>query len=166
MHLRPLGAECRIAHARILRHDAAAEYSQGHRHLNLDSHPACALVAGHVRSVAVKDEKPVVQSIPVPRLGWFPVVHRVCLLDSAAQLEALLSIRVVHRACLCLVQTVKVRFLPELVVRPPRVFLAGQVKPAPSPLAQRMNSRQQPPGCLLFVQQHALAEEYSSGSRF
>jgi hypothetical protein len=49
---------------------------------------------------------------------------------------------------------------------PAQVCLAGQVKPAPCPLAQRVGSRQEPAGCLLFVLPRAWAEEYSSGSRF
>ena len=72
-----------------------------------------------------------------------------------------------RRAWVCLFQTAK--YLLELLSHravPAPVFLAGQVKPAPSPLPQRVGSRQQPAGCLLFVQPRALAEEYSSGSRF
>jgi hypothetical protein len=74
-----------------------------------------------------------------------------------------------HQAWVCLARTAKEKYLLALLSHPAlpaRVFLAGQVKPAPSPLAQRVGLRQQPAGCPLFVLPHALAEEYSSGSRF
>ena len=107
-------------------------------------------MAGRVVAVAVKGGKQGVRSLPVPRLGWLslPVVRRVCLSGSAAQpLEALSSIRVVHRVCPCRVQMVKAKYLLELLshraVRA-RVSLAGQVKPALFPLAQQVGSHQQP----------------------
>ena len=61
-------------------------------------------------------------SLPVPRLGCLSlrveVVHRVCLLGSAGQLEALPSIRVVHRAWVCPAQMVKAKHLLELLWPP------------------------------------------------
>ena len=141
MHLGPSVAECRIAHVRGLRHDAAAEYSQDHPHPDLESHPACAPVAGHVPPVAVKGGKLVVRSLPVPRLGPLSlrveVVHLVCLLGSAARLpralEALPLIRAVHRVWVCLAQKVKAKHLLELLsppAVPAPVYLAAPVKPA------------------------------------
>src|SRR5207244_12410899 len=107
-------AECRIAHARVLHRDAAAEYSQDHPHPDSDSHPVCAPVACHVRSVAVKGGKRVARSLPVPRLGSLSlpveVAPRVFLLGSAGQrqgaLEAVLSIRAVQRPWVYPVQLV------------------------------------------------------------
>jgi hypothetical protein len=88
-------------------------------------------------------------------------------------LQAELSRPVERLACHepCRVQTAKGKYLLELLSRlaaRARVYRAGagQVKPALSPLAQRVGSRQQSAGCLLVVQPHVLAEEYSSGSRF
>jgi hypothetical protein len=93
------------------------------------------------------------------------------MVEASRLLQAALSRPVARLACRapCLVQTAKAKYLLELLSRlaaRARVCRAGQVKPAPFPLAQRVGSRQQPAGCLLVVQPHVLAEEYSSGSRF
>lgn len=148
-HPRLPAAECRIAHAQVLRHDVAAECFHDRPRPNSDSHPACAVVAGRVLAVAVKGEKQVARSLPAPRLDWS-------------------SLRASHRAWVCLARMAKAKYRLELLSHravPAQVCRADQVKPAPCPLAQRVGSRQQPAGCLLFVQPHALAEEYSSGSR-
>jgi len=128
------------------------------------------VVAGRVLAVAVKGEKQVARSLPAPRLDWSPLraSHRawVCLVQMAMAKypPAPLS----HRAWVCLARMAKAKYRLELLSHravPAQVCRADQVKPAPCPLAQRVGSRQQPAGCLLFVQPHALAEEYSSGSR-
>ena len=58
----------------------------------------------------------------MPRLGWLSlrveVVHRVCLLGSTGQLEALPSILVVDRAWVCPAQRVKPKHLVELLSPP------------------------------------------------
>ncbi|MGH7983440.1 MAG: hypothetical protein ACREFF_09905, partial [Candidatus Udaeobacter sp.] len=122
-------------------------------------------MAGRVLAVAVKAGKHVARSLPVHRLDWSSLraSHRawVCHVQMvmAKYPPALLS----HRLWVCLARTVKPKYLLELLSHravPAQAFLAAQVKPAPCPLAQRVSSRQQPAGCLLFVQPHALAEEY------
>jgi hypothetical protein len=122
MYPRQSVAECRIAQLRVPCRDLAAEYSQNHPHPDLDFRPACVPVAGHILATAVKGGKPVLWSLPVPRLGWLSlrveVVHRVCLLGSAGQLEALPSMRVVHRAWVSLAQTEKAKHLLELLLPP------------------------------------------------
>ena len=122
MHPHPSVTECQIAHVRGRRHDAAAGYSHDHPHPDLESHPACAPVADHVPPVAAKGGKPGLWSLPVPRLGWLSlrveVVHRVCLLGSTGQLEALPSILVVHRAWVYPVQKVKAKHRVELLSPP------------------------------------------------
>ena len=175
MHLRPSVAECRIAHVRGLRHDAAAEYSQDHPHPDLESHPACAPVAGHVPPVAVKGGKLVVRSLPVPRLGpsslRVEVVHLVCLLGSAARLprtlEALPLIRAVHRLWVCLAQmvTVKHRLLVLSCPGPRvRVCLAYQAQSARRSRPESVDSRRQPVvRCHLHVRPRELAVECSLG---
>ena len=106
------------------------------------------------------------------------------------QLEALPSIPVVRRAWVCLFQTVKVRFLPELVVHPARLFPAQTVmakhlldllsplaEPAPVYLAdpassasslqaQPQDSRQQPVMARQVARPRELAVECSLDSPF
>ena len=172
MHRRPSVAECRIAHARVLHRDAVVEYSQDHLHPDLDFRPACAPVAGHVRSVAVKGGKLVVPSLPVPRLGSLSlrveVAQRVFLLGSVGQrqgtLEAFLSIRAVHRAWVCLVQMVTAKRQLELLSppgAPARACLADRAQPASFPQAQPMDSRHQPVMGRPVARPRELAVEYS-----
>ena len=102
------------------------------------------------------------------------VCHEACLVQLAElprRVLAALSRPVARLACHepCLVQTAKAKCLLDLLSHPAvraRVCLAAQAKLAPSPLARRVGSRQQLARCLVVVQPHALAEEYSSGSRF
>jgi len=83
--LRPLAAECRIAHVQLPCRDLAAKYSHYHSP-DSDSRPAFALVVDHVPVVAAMDGK----RVAVARLhrvlqpGWLSrqgteVVRRVCL---------------------------------------------------------------------------------------
>ena len=92
-HPRLPAAECRIAHAQVLRHDVAAECFHDRPRPNSDSHPACAVVAGRVLAVAVKGEKQVARSLPAPRLDWS-------------------SHRASHRAWVCLVQMAMAKYPP------------------------------------------------------
>jgi hypothetical protein len=172
MHPRPSVAECRIAQLRVPCRDLAAEYSQDHPHPDLDSHPVCAPVAGHVLAMGVKGGKRVARSQPVPRLGWLSlrveVARRVLLLGSAGQrpgtLEAFPSIRAVHRASVCLAQMVTAKHLPEVLSRPgvlAPVCLADRAQPASFPQAQPLDSRQQPAMGRQVARPRGLAGEYS-----
>src|SRR5439155_6789689 len=176
MHPRPPVAASRIAHARVLHRDAAAEYSQGHPLPGLDSRPGCAPVAGHVRSV-VKGGKLVVPWLPVPRLGSLSprveVARRVCLLGWAGHLlEALgasASLPASRRAWVYLVQMVTAKRQLELLSAPgapARVCLADRAQPASFPQAQPMDSRQQPAMGRPVGRPRELAVEYSWDFRF
>ena len=83
--LRPLAAECRIAHVQVPCRDLAAKYSHYHPP-DSDSRPAFALVVDHVPVVAAMDGKrvAVARSRRVLPPGWLSpqgteVVRRVCL---------------------------------------------------------------------------------------
>ena len=81
--LRPLAAECRIAHVQLPCRDLAAKYSHYHPP-DPDSRPACALVVDHIPEVAAKDGKQAPSSLPVLQPGWLSrqgveVVRQVCL---------------------------------------------------------------------------------------
>jgi len=67
--LRPLAAECRIAHVQLPCRDLAAKYSHYHSP-DSDSRPAFALVVDHVPAVAAKDGKQAPSSLQVLPPGW------------------------------------------------------------------------------------------------
>ena len=122
--------------------------------------------------MAVKGGKRVARSLPVPRLGWLSlrveVAQRVFLLGSAGQRqgtwEAFPSIRVVHRAWVCLVQMVTAKRQLGLLSppgAPARVCLADRAQPASFPQAQPMDSRHQPVMGRPVARPRELAVEYS-----
>ena len=172
MHPPPSVAECRIAQLRVPCRDLAAEYSQDSPHPDLDSHPVCAPVAGHVRSVAVKGGK-LAPSLPVPRLDSLSlpveVVHRAWVYPvqtvKVKFLPEVLRESVVHRASVCLAQTEKVKHLLERLSPPAaraRVCLGHRAQPAPFQQAQPWDSRQEPLlGCHQVARPRELAVEYS-----
>jgi len=168
-HPRPLAAACRIAHARVLHRDAAAEYSQHHQHPDLDFRPACVQVAGHVLEMAAKGGTSVAPSPPVLLPGSLSlqgteVVRLVC--PSRVQMvkalgllvqEALLSLRaaVVRLALVLLARTVRANHLPEPLSRQKQLY------------AQSIDLHSQPVmGCRLLGRRRELAVEYSWDFRF
>jgi len=106
--LRSLAEECRISGAR-LPSPGRAEHCR-RRHQALESRRACALAAGHVLPLAVKDGNWVASAalLLFLRLVW----HHPA---DSGQMAMATDVRAVpqasHRACLCLAQTVKAKRL-------------------------------------------------------
>ena len=139
MHPRLPVAECRIAHARVLHRDAAAEYSQHHQHPDLDFRPACVQVAGHVLEMAAKGGTSVAPSPPV-------------LLPGSLSLQ---GTEVVRLALVLLARTVRANHLPEPLSRQKQLY------------AQSIDLHSQPVmGCRLLGRRRELAVEYSWDFRF
>jgi hypothetical protein len=122
--------------------------------------------------VAVKGGKLVVPSLPVPRLGslslrvevahlaWVYLVQTV----KVKFLPEVLRESVVHRAWVCLAQTVTAKRQLELLSppgAPARVCLADRAQPASFPQAQPLDSRQQPAMGRPVARPRGLAGEYS-----
>ena len=122
--------------------------------------------------MAVKGGKLVVPSLPVPRLGSLSlpveVVHRAWVYPvqtvKVKFLPEVLRESIVHRASVCLVQMVTAKRQLEPLSppgAPDRVCLADRAQPASSPQAQPMDSRHQPVMGRPVARPRELAVEYS-----
>lgn len=127
--------------------------------------------------MAVKGGKLVVPSLPVPRLGSLSlpveVVHRAWVYPvqtvKVKFLPEVLRESIVHRAWVCLVQMVTAKRQLELLSppgAPARVCLAHRAQPASFPQAQPMGSRQQPAMGRPVGRPRELAAGYSWDFRF
>jgi hypothetical protein len=139
----------------------------------LDSHPVCALAAGHVLAMVVKGAEPMARSLPARLLGWLShraveVAHRtwVCLAQTVTvrSLPEVLQELAVRPVLSCLAQTVTAKHLLEVRSHPAqavRLSLADRAKQLPDCEPHPLDLRQQPMGCLLVVRLRESAVECS-----